>query len=132
MSIFQIFTLYILSGFNAKTVLQISDAKKKTNLGSTDMRPNIKYDSGDMGVDMVQNVNGFVFALQNFNQLRQAREKKSYVTVMVNALADQISRTEIHSDCTCELDSGLYPVERCKAKETNLLPPVVSFLNSLI
>jgi hypothetical protein len=111
-------------GFNAKVVLQVGDAKKRTNIGNVEMRNNLKYDA-DLGIDLVQDVNGYVFVLDNFIGAK-VPFKKQYVTVLTNTLADNIARTEVQSDCVCELKYGLHAEEKCDAKETKLLPPSVS------
>jgi hypothetical protein len=111
-------------GFNSKTVLTVADSKKRTNIGSAEMRNNLKYDT-DMGIELVQDVNGYVFVLDNFVGAKPP-VKKQYVTVLTNVLADNISRTEVSSDCVCQLNYGLHAEEKCEAKDTKFLPPAVS------
>uniref|UniRef100_W4VRP6 Putative apolipophorin n=1 Tax=Corethrella appendiculata TaxID=1370023 RepID=W4VRP6_9DIPT len=110
-------------GFDNKSVLQLSDVKSKGEYGSTDLKSKLKYDS-DMGVDFVEESGGYIFVLQNFNQLKSAKEKKPFISVLAGAIADQAARTETHSDCVCELKYGLFAEEHCEAKETKLLPPI--------
>lgn len=108
-------------GFNSKTVLTIADSKKRTNIGSAELRNNLKY-STDMGIDLVQDNSGYVFVLDNFVG-GKAPLKKQYITVLANTLADNISRTEVQSDCVCTLSYGmLYAEEKCEAKDTKFLP----------
>lgn len=109
-------------GFNSKQAYTLADSKKRTNIGSTELKNNLKYDS-DLLVDLVQQNDGFVFVLQNFSGQKQAKDKKSFVTVMASALSDYISRTEISSDCVCKLRNGLHAEGSCEAKETKFLPP---------
>jgi hypothetical protein len=116
-------------GFNSKTVLTVADSKKRTNIGSAEMRNNLKYDT-DMGIDLVQDVNGYVFVLDNFVGAKPP-VKKQYITVLTNVLADNISRTEVSSDCVCQLNYGLYAEEKCEVKETKFLPAPVSFVEKL-
>lgn len=74
----------------------------------------------------MQQNDGFVFVLQNFSGQKQAKDKKSFVSVVALALSDYISRTEISSDCVCKLRNGLHAEGSCEAKETKFLPPSVS------
>lgn len=74
----------------------------------------------------MQQNDGYVFVLQNFSGQKQAKDKKSYVSVVALALSDYISRTEISSDCVCKLRNGLHAEGSCEAKETKFLPPSVS------
>lgn len=110
-------------GFNSKQAFTLADSKKRTNIGSTDLKNSLKYDS-DLLVDMVQQNDGFVFVLQNFSGQKQAKDKKSFVAVLASALGDYMSRTEVSSDCVCKLRYGLHAEESCEAKETKYLPPV--------
>lgn len=111
-----------LVGFNAKQAFTLADSKKRTNIGSTELKNTLKYDT-DMLVDMVNKNDGFVFVLQNFSGLKQAKDKKSFVSVMASALGEHIARTEVSSDCVCKLRNGLHAEESCEAKETRYLPP---------
>lgn len=86
-------------------------------MGSVDIAGKLKYEP-DMGVDFTRK-NGFVFNLNAYKT-----DSKKFVGVASYVLADYISRTEVKSDCTCELSSGLYAVPRCKATEQKLLSPV--------
>lgn len=101
--------------------------KKRANMGSVDARSNMKYKS-DLGIDLVEKNNGYVFILENF-----ATDKKKYTGIVSYVLADAISRTEIESECKCVLRGGLYPETECEAKESRLLAPVsVHLINPLI
>lgn len=114
-------------GFNAKHVLQLNEAKKRTNFGSTELRTHLNYGS-DLGIDVIQSAKtGYVFSLTNYNALSD-KDKKQFVSVAANALADQIARTEITNECVCYLYKGLYAQEVCVAKDTKSLPPVVCIL----
>lgn len=105
------------TGFNNKVALLINE-KKRANMGSVDARSNMKYKS-DLGIDLVEKSNGYVFILENF-----ATDKKKYTGIVSYVLADAISRTEIESECKCVLRGGLYPETECEAKESRLLAPV--------
>ncbi|XP_055539565.1 apolipophorins [Wyeomyia smithii] len=109
-------------GFSSKQAFTLADSKKRTNVGSTELKNNLKYES-DLLVDMIQKNDGYVFALQNFSGLKQAKDKKSFVAVLASALGDHIARTEVHSDCVCTQRNGLHAEESCEAKETKFLPP---------
>lgn len=111
-----------LVGFNSKQAFTLADSKKRTNIGSTELKNNLKYDS-DLLVDLVNNNDGFVFVLQNFSSLKTPKDKKSYVTVLASVLGEYIARKEVSSDCVCKLRNGLHAEESCEAKETRYLPP---------
>lgn len=83
------------------------------------MASKLKYEP-DLGVDLTKK-NGYVFNLNSYQT-----DKKRFVGVVGYVLADVISRTEVQSDCTCELSSGLYPETRCKSTAQKLLAPVSS------
>jgi hypothetical protein len=91
-------------------------------MGSVDLRNSLKF-KADLGTDLVEKNNGYVVLLQNYVNAKP-QDKKKFIINLSYALAEQISRTEIQSDCTCQLNGGLYPVSECKAKESRLLPPV--------
>lgn len=93
-------------------------------MGSVDIAGKLKYES-DMGVDLTRK-HGYVFNINNYQQAAPA-DKKKFVEISGYVLADVISRTEVESECTCVLSSGLYAETRCKAIEQRLLPPVSSF-----
>lgn len=95
-------------------------------MGYVDLRNSLKF-KADMGTDLVEKNNGYVVVLQNYVNANP-QNKKKFVINLSHALAEQISRTEILSDCTCQLSNGLYPVSECKTKESRLLPPTVSFI----
>lgn len=112
-------------GFNSKEVLQLSDAKKRTNVGSTESRLHLKYGS-DLGIDIVQGENtGYVFSLSNFLKLKP-KEKNSFLTVATSVIADQLARTVIESQCYCKLYKGLFAREICYETSTKLSPPVTA------
>lgn len=117
-------------GFNSKSVLVQADFKKRTNIGSTDMRANLKYTT-DLGIDTVQDADGYIFVLQNYSALKNQKEKKNFITVVTASVADLMARTENTLDCKCELKNGLYPTEVCEVTDTKLLPPIVSFFLKL-
>ena len=86
-------------------------------MGSVEIAGKLKYES-DLGVDLTRKY-GYVFNLNSYQT-----DKKKFVGVAGYVLADVISRTEVKSECTCVLASGLYPETRCKALEQKLLSPV--------
>lgn len=111
-------------GFNSKHVLQLSDAKKRTNFGSSSLRSQLSYGS-DLGIDIVDNSgSNYVFSLTNYLGLEKDGKQK-FINVVATALADQISRTEYTNECVCHLRKGLIAEELCLAKESKILPPVV-------
>lgn len=111
-------------GFNNKRVLQLSDNRKRTNIGSTELRSHLTYGS-DLGIDMTQGENeGYAFSLTNYEKL-DAQKRKTFLSVATAAIADQIARTEFENKCTCRLHHGLYPVERCLVSDTKSVAPVV-------
>lgn len=113
-----------LVGFNGKHVLQLTDAKKRSNFGSTDLRSHVAYGK-DLGVDVIQNSeSGYVFSLNNYIALAD-KEKKQFISVAANALADQIARTEVTNECACILRHGLFAREECILKDSKQLPPIV-------
>ena len=105
-----------LSGFNNNVALLLNE-KKRSNMGSVEIAGKLKYDQ-DMGVDLTRK-NGYIFNLNAYQT-----DKKKFVGVAGFVLADAIARTEVQSDCTCELESGLYPMTSCVATSQKLLAPV--------
>lgn len=85
-------------------------------MGSVEIAGKLKYNS-DMGVDLTRKY-GYVFNLNAYQT-----DKKKFSNVAAFVLADTISRTEVQSECKCELASGLYPETRCKATQQKLLAP---------
>lgn len=112
-------------GFNSKSVVQMSDARKRP-LGSNELRGQLKYEN-DLGIELVQQGDGYVFNLDNYQQQKTANEKKQFVKTIASTLAEQIARTEVASDCICLLERGLFATEKCVAADRKLLPPLVSF-----
>ncbi|KAG5666411.1 hypothetical protein PVAND_014440 [Polypedilum vanderplanki] len=102
-------------GFNNNVALLINE-KKRPNMGSVDINNKLQYKS-DMGVDLTRQ-RGYVFNLNNY-----ATDKKKFTGVVSYVLADLISRTEVVSECKCDLDQGVYPNTKCVAKEIQLLAP---------
>lgn len=107
----------------------MSDVRKRTNIGSTELRSQLSYET-DLGIELVQQGDGYVFNLDNYQPLKSPNEKKQFIKVIANTLADQISRTEISSDCVCQLKAGLFAEEKCVSNDKKLLPAIlVSFCN---
>lgn len=86
-------------------------------MGSVDVAGKLKYES-DMGVDLTKKY-GYVFNLNTYQT-----DNKKFASVVGYVLADVISRTEVQSECTCVLASGLYAETSCKATGQKLLAPV--------
>lgn len=107
--------------FNSQVAISWTE-KKRANMGSVEMRNNLRF-TPDMGTDLVERNSGYVGVLQNYVGAKPV-DRKKYVNFLAHVLAEQISRTEIHSDCTCKLRDGLHPETECSAKETKLLEPV--------
>lgn len=116
-------------GFNSKLVLQLSDVKKRTNIGSTELRSHLVHGS-DLGIDIVQSTKtGYIFSLNNYNNLPSDKERKQFIGVIANALADELARNEVTNECVCYLHHGMFAKELCLVKESKELPPVVSLSN---
>lgn len=81
------------------------------------MAQKMKY-VDDMGIDLTKQ-RGYVFNLNTYNT-----DKKKFVGVVSYVLADTIARTEVISECSCELNGGIYPISKCETKSTQLLAPV--------
>ncbi|GAB0091209.1 Apolipophorins [Sergentomyia squamirostris] len=109
-------------GFSAKTVISAQDAKKRANPGQTTWRKGVKY-TDDLGVDLVQDADGFVFLLQNYLG-GQPRFKKQFLGAVATAVADHAARHELSLDCECELEYGLHAEEQCTVSEVKLLKQV--------
>lgn len=112
----------LIIGFNEKVVLQNADAKKRNNVGATNLRPSVQY-KADMGTDMVlrnHEGNDFVFLAQNY-QTRNPKDRKVFVQTMVNAVGEQLPRWEITQRCHCGVFDGLYERDMCLVKESKLL-----------
>lgn len=111
-------------GFNNKRVLQLSDHRKRSNVGSTELRPHLKY-GWDLGVDMTQGENeGFAFSLNNYQKL-DAQKRKAFLSVAATAIADQVARTEFVNDCKCKLQNGIVPFEWCTVSDTKSVAAIV-------
>ncbi|XP_011193604.1 apolipophorins isoform X1 [Zeugodacus cucurbitae] len=102
-----------LVGFNSRLIATLDgkDAKKRQKLQF----------GNDIGIDFVLNNGGWVFATQNFDQLKPNEQKKA-LNQVVNTLADTLFRTEIVSECECEVAHGLHAQHRCVIKSSNFLP----------
>lgn len=109
-------------GFNDKVVIQAADAKKRNNVGATNLRPSVQF-KADMGTDMVlrnDDGNNFVFLAQNY-QTRNTKDRKVFVQTMVNAVSEQLPRWSITQRCHCGVFEGLYERDMCLIKESQLL-----------
>lgn len=102
----------------------MSDFKKRGSLGSSDLRSQLECDS-DMGVDLVLDGDGYVFPLNNYQQLKNAKEKKQFIGTIASTLAEQSARTEVKYSCVCNLLYGIIPNEVCIAENVKLLPEKV-------
>lgn len=94
-------------GFNEKNVLYMPGQKSRGQ-----DRQHLQYGL-DLGVDMVQNGNGYSFSLTNYNGL-DAQNQRKFLKVAASSIASQITKTESTNDCVCVLYEGLYPREACR------------------
>lgn len=111
-------------GFNKRVAIQMSDGKKRTNIGSTDVRGQLKYNT-DLGIE---HTDGYIVSLDNYVQYKIAsKERKQFLTILLNAIADQMARNEYDFDCKCILThQNLWPQDVCTVKKFNFGPPIVS------
>ncbi|XP_011200405.1 apolipophorins [Bactrocera dorsalis] len=102
-----------LVGFNSRLIATLDgkDAKKRQKLQFRN----------DIGIDFALNNGGWVFTTENFDQLKPNEQKKA-LNQVVNTLADTLFRTEIVSECECEVVHGLHAQHRCVIKSSNFLP----------
>lgn len=102
-----------LVGFNSRLVATLDgkDAKKRAKLQF----------HNDMGIDFVLNNGGWVFATQNFEQLK-AQEQKKALNQITTSLADTLFKTEIVSDCRCLPVKGIHAQHKCVIKTSNFVP----------
>lgn len=118
-------------GFNSKRVLQLSDNRKRTNIGSTELRSHLTYGS-DLGIDMQTENDGYSFSLTNYQKL-DAQKRKTFLSVATAAIADQVARTEYENNCKCVWRHGIHAVEVCTVADTkSVTPVVVSIFRNLI
>lgn len=101
------------TGFNSRLLATLDgkDGKKRQKLQF----------GNDISIDFVLNNGGWVFATQNFDQLKRNEQKKA-LNQVVNTLADTLFRTEIVSECECEVAHDLHAQHRCVIKSSNFLP----------
>ncbi|XP_050339177.1 apolipophorins [Bactrocera neohumeralis] len=102
-----------LVGFNSRLIATLDgkDAKKRQKLQF----------GNDIGIEFALNNGGWVFTTENFDQLKPNEQKKA-LNQVVNTLADTLFRTEIVSECECEVVHGLHAQHRCVIKSSNFLP----------
>lgn len=109
-------------GFNKKNAIGYqSEGKKKGIINTPELRRNINYDQ-DIGIDTVLDSHGFVFNLNAFNALKPGQRKFFHQSI-ASALADNLSRNEITSDCTCILKDGLFAEESCNVQSRKVIQP---------
>ncbi|XP_004526603.1 apolipophorins [Ceratitis capitata] len=101
-----------LIGFNSRLIATLDgkDIKKRQKL---------QFEN-DISIDFVLKNGGWVFATNNFDQMKPNEQKKN-VNQIVNTLADTLFRTEIVSECECEVVHGLHAQHRCTIKSSNFL-----------
>ena len=98
--------------------------KNKMPIFSTqEQRNNLKFES-DLGVEFVLDIEGYVFNLNAFQELKSPADKSKYLAVAANAIRDQLARTEVTSTCECVFED-LSPREKCEATQTKLKAPAV-------
>lgn len=86
----------------------------------TKKRPKLQFRNG-LGIDLVLNNGGWVFATQNFGDLKPQEQKKA-LSQVTNSISDTLFKTDIVSDCQCVLKSGLHPQHKCVIKSSNFVP----------
>lgn len=74
-----------------------------------------------MGIDFVLNNGGWVFATQNFEQLKPQEQKKA-LNQITTSLADTLFKTEIVTDCRCLPVHGIHAQHKCVIKTSNFVP----------
>lgn len=109
-------------GFNSNRVLQLSDSRKHTNIGSTDLRSHLTY-GPDLGIDIQNENDGYTFSLTNYQKL-EAPKRKTFVAVASAAIAEQITQTETEYDCQCKFRRVPVATEFCIASGTKSVTPV--------
>ncbi|XP_059609763.1 apolipophorins [Phlebotomus argentipes] len=107
-------------GFSSRTVINMEVAKKRVNPGQTAWRKAIRY-TEDLGMQLVQDANGFVFILNNYQGTKQ---KKQFVSAVATAVADNTARHEMHMECECRTEYGLHAEEKCIVSEVKVLKQV--------
>ncbi|XP_065370740.1 apolipophorins [Calliphora vicina] len=102
-----------LIGFNSRLIATLDgkDAKKRSKLQF----------HNDMGIDFVLNNGGWVFATQNFEQLKPQEQKKA-LNQITSSLADTLFKTEIVTDCRCMPVHGIHAQHKCVIKSSNFVP----------
>uniref|UniRef100_A0A6B2E804 Putative apolipophorins n=1 Tax=Phlebotomus kandelakii TaxID=1109342 RepID=A0A6B2E804_9DIPT len=110
-------------GFSQRTVIQTQDAKKRANPGQTTWRKAIRY-TDDLGVQLTQDADGFVFLLQNYVSASAPKQRKQFVGAVAVAVADHAARHETHVECECRAAYGLHAEEKCTVTEVKLLKQV--------
>lgn len=84
-------------------------------------RKHLKY-SEDLGTELVQDAEGYVF---NLNVLKKSTDKKKITNIISGAIAEQLARTEVTSECECVYKNGLFPAEDCELKNKKQRPTLV-------
>ena len=114
--------MLFFAGFTSKVALPLTE-KRRQSPGSADLKAQLKYQS-DMGVELVENGGGYVFAMQNY---QEAKDKKKFVGVIALAMADVAQRTHVEATCVCEMQRGLDAWPQCQATKVKLASPVSFF-----
>lgn len=123
----------MFSGFNDKSIISFEPGKKKV-LSSEMARRQLQY-GNDMGAALVQDANGYVFNTVAFDALTAAGDRKKFVGIVSQTLADQIARTETTSECECSRRHGLFGVFNCHVTDTKQRPafvPVSKIMGSIL
>ncbi|BFG06654.1 apolipophorins [Drosophila madeirensis] len=102
-----------LVGFNSRLIATLDgkDNKKRTKL---------QFES-DMGIDFVLNNGGWVFATQNFDNLK-APEQRKFLNQVTSSIADTLFKTDVISDCRCLPVHGLHGQHKCVIKSSSFIP----------
>ncbi|XP_001352351.1 apolipophorins [Drosophila pseudoobscura] len=102
-----------LVGFNSRLIATLDGKDNKK-------RPKLQFES-DMGIDFVLNNGGWVFATQNFDNLK-APEQRKFLNQITSSIADTLFKTEVVSDCRCLPVHGLHGQHKCIIKSSSFIP----------
>lgn len=113
--------------FNAKQFLTLDAVKKnKQVVGVPYSKTNAISYIKDLGIDTTIESGGYVFDLNSYQAAKTSADKKKFVGVVAGALAEHLARTEVTSDCECNITNGLYATDSCDSSQTKWRAPTVS------
>uniref|UniRef100_A0A1B0BIE9 Vitellogenin domain-containing protein n=1 Tax=Glossina palpalis gambiensis TaxID=67801 RepID=A0A1B0BIE9_9MUSC len=101
-----------LIGFNSRLVATLDgkDAKKRQKL---------QYESSK-SIDFVLNKGGWIFDMQNFEELKPPDHIK-VLNQVANSIADTLFKTEMVSKCSCMPIYGIHSQHKCVVKSTHFV-----------